>query len=245
MKNPTELGKNRTGIDMSPIDSKDVTTAAAATVPPTPDRAAFDDIRRAYIEEADPVGTVPVPGALKGIAKSTMKKAAGKRPEVFIDKLGQRLQFERTGVRLYDAFILKCETLGMTEHLPNFSLDLLKEFRDEEFRHFAMVRDSMKKLGADPTAMTPAANVDAVASMGFVQALNDPRTSIDECLCVMLTAELADNDGWNTLIKMAATFGFDDLAADFRIAKTEEDRHLEHVRGWLNHFVIVSEAQAA
>lgn len=244
MKKPTDLGMNRTGIDMSPADSKDIIKTANTTMPTSVDGLASDNIERTYIQEADPVGTVPMPGTLKGAAKSMLKKASGKHPEVLIDRLGQRLAYERSGVRLYDAFILKCESLSEI-NAPNFSIDLLKEFRDEELKHFVMLRDSIKMLGADPTATTPAADVDGVASMGFVQALNDPRTSVDECLCVMLTVELADNDGWDTLIKLSAAFGFEDMAKDFQNAKAEEDRHLEHIRSWLNYFVLVSEAKAA
>jgi hypothetical protein len=35
----------------------------------------------------------------------------GESPQILLDKLGERLAFERTGARLYDAFITKCEVM--------------------------------------------------------------------------------------------------------------------------------------
>ena len=55
----------------------------------------------------DPIGTVPLPGTVKGMAKTSVQKVMGRHPEVLIDALGDRLAFERTGTRLYDAFLGK------------------------------------------------------------------------------------------------------------------------------------------
>src|SRR5690625_7548483 len=62
------------------------------------------------------------------------------------------------------------------------SVDALKQFRDEEAQHFLLIHQIMESIGADPTAMTPDADITGVASMGIVQVLTEPRTSILQCL---------------------------------------------------------------
>ena len=47
--------------------------------------------------------------------------------------------------------------------------------------------------------------------MGIMQVLTDPRSSLAQCLQVMLTAELTDNDGWELLIKLADNLGYEGL----------------------------------
>ena len=157
-----------------------------------------------------------------------MQKLIGNNPEVLIDKLGARLAFERTGTRLYDALLGKCQVRG--EEVSGLPLDRLREFREDEARHFALVSDALKRLGADPTAETPGADVDAVASIGLMQIITDPRMSVAQSLHAIHIAELADHDGWQLLIKLADELGQDDMVRDFRHALVEEERHLATIR---------------
>jgi hypothetical protein len=56
-------------------------------------------------------------------------------------------------------------------------------------------------------------------------------------------AELADNDGWQLLIKLARQMGQDDMADRFQTALEEEDRHLASVRTWMEQ-ICLSQAGA-
>jgi ferritin-like protein len=222
--------KNRTGIGMSPIDSQQMIDAAQAAPPSSPgDESALAALDSAYIEEAEPVGSVPIPGTLKGAAQATLNKLAGKNPEVLIDKLGERLAFERTGTRLYDYLIAKCEA---TRADSGVSIDTLKRFRREEAQHFKLVARALESLGADPTAQTPGADVGAVASGGVLQVLSDPRTSVPQSLEAILTAELVDNAGWELLFKLAGGMGLYEMENEFRAALVEEENHLMQIRQW-------------
>lgn len=243
MKQPTDSGMNRTGIDMSPIEVTELVSGVNASRPSSEgDEETLASYRSSYLKEADPIGTVPVPGSFKGAAKSGMQKLLGKKPEVLLDKLAARLAFERTGTRLYDALLGKC--LIRREEVDSLPIELLKEFRDEEARHFALVWDAMKMLGADPTAQTPGADVDAVASSGLMQIVTDPRTSVAQSLHAIHIAELADHDGWVLLIKLAEELGQDDMAGRFRHALREEDRHLDTIRELMEK-ICLGEASAA
>jgi ferritin-like protein len=222
--------RNRTGIGMSPIDSQRMVDAAQATPPSSQgDASALAMLDSAYIEAAEPVGSVPIPGTLKGAAQATLSKLAGKNPEVLIDKLGERLAFERTGTRLYDYLITKCEA---TQADSGISIDTLKRFRREEAQHFKLVAKALESLGADPTAQTPGADVGAVASSGVLQVLSDPRTSVPQSLEAILTAELVDNAGWELLFKLAGQMELYDMENEFRTALVEEENHLMQIRQW-------------
>lgn len=229
MKHPTDSGMNKTGIDMSPIDIQELLSGVEASIPSSEgDEQTLASYRRSYIVEADPIGSVPAPGSLKGAAKTGMQKLMGKKPEVLLDKLGARLAFERAGTRLYDALLSKC--LVRSDEATGLSLDRLREFRNEEAQHFMLVMEAIKDLGADPTAVTPEADVDGVASIGLMQVMSDPRTSIAQSLHAVLIAELADHDGWQLLIKLTEELGQDDMARKFRSALAEEERHLATIR---------------
>jgi len=235
-KTPTQkdpaIGKNRTGVQMSPIDVEKMLAgmdSKLATPSSSGDESALAELRASYIAEADPVGSVPPPMTMKGAAKSGMKMLKGERPQVLLDKLGERLAFERSGTRLYEALINKCQASPDTGIID---LAELKHFHDEEARHFALVAQCMEKLGADPTAQTPCADVAGVESMGLLQVVTDPKTTPAQSLHAMLVAELTDNAAWDELIVLADELDMDELSSQFAEARDREREHLETVRKW-------------
>ena len=228
MEARTHMGQNRTGVQMSPLDAAAMESGFDEF--PVDETGARQDIqvRMDYVDEADGLGSIPVPGSVKGVVKSGVDMLKGKRPQVLVDKLGERLAFERGGVRLYDTLLAKCECAA--DMLDPGELARLREFRDEEAQHFDLVCEALVELGADPTAQTPCADLVGVESMGLVQAMNDPRTNLVQALHVMLDAELLDPEGWEMLIELARGSGHDALAEGFETALAEEATHLLHVR---------------
>lgn len=215
---------------MSPMDVKKMLEGVQKSLPTSNGESSkvLASFRAPYIKNADPIGNVPIPGTFKGAAKTGMQKVMAKKPEVLIGKLGARLAFERTGTRLYEALLEKCE--ARTDESQGIPVSQLREFRDEEAQHFALVRDAMKTLGADPTAVTPEADINGVASIGLMQILSDPRTTVAQSIHAIHIAELADYDGWELLIHLAREFGQDEMADDFHKARVEEERHLATIR---------------
>ncbi|HEX2573324.1 MAG TPA: ferritin-like domain-containing protein [Polyangia bacterium] len=235
MKKPTDIGFNRTGISLSPIDSKLVIEGAVAGTPnPVTMPNELTEFRATFSRESEPVGTMPPPASLKGIATAMVDKLKGETPTVLLDLLGERLAFERTGTRLYEALLIKFDAASAQHTLRGGpTVEELERFRDDELRHFALLKRALTELGADPTTVTPSADIMAVASKGLVQVLTDPRTTLTQALHALLTAELVDNDGWLVLADLADRLGHDNLAADFRTALVEEEEHLARVRAWL------------
>jgi ferritin-like protein len=176
-----------------------------------------------------------VPGTVKGLAQTAAKAVAGESVAVLVDKLGERLAFERTGARLYEALLAKLE-LGRNEPGAPPREEVL-EIYSEERRHFELVHRSMEQLGADPTAQTPGADLAGVSSMGVLQIVCDPRTRFPECLQAVLQAEAVDREGWTLLVSLARGFGQDAMAAEFEIALANEEKHLQRVRRWLSELV--------
>jgi rubrerythrin len=236
-KNPTDVGLNRTGIAMSPIDSaKTIAGAKDANTGDGTDGRAFEAERLYWATQAGPVGTMPPPASLKGAIKTAIEAAEGHKATVFLDKLGERLAYERTGVRLYDALLVKLEAADVHPGGPTRAE--LEQIREDELRHFALLREAIEHIGADPTSITPCADIIGVAGLGWVQVLSDPRTTLSQCLDIMLVVELGDNDAWLLLSELADSLGFDGLARKFRTALAEEEEHLAQVRTWVTRAVL-------
>jgi rubrerythrin len=231
MQNRTQLGMNRTGLAMAPAQMKRMQEITELTVPSSEgDETSLAEIRTEYIAAADPLGSVPPPATMKGMVKTGAKAMTGKRPQAFMDKLGERLAFERTGTRLYEAFIMKCES---SAELPgDMTLERLRDFCGEEARHFKLVDACIRELGGDPTAQTPCGDVAAVESAGLMQVITDPKTSIAQALHAIMVGELTDNAAWEDLIALAQEMGHDSMVPRFSEAAEHEREHLENVRRW-------------
>lgn len=241
MQNATTIGLNRTGAQMSPMATRSMENYADQHSPhhdDTLEDSSIAGLRSDYAQEADRIGSVPLPGTVTGAVTTGLAKLTGKKPEVLIDKIGERLAFERTGVRIYQALMDKVAAAEATRTLP-FALADLEHIRDEEFEHLQMLTSALEAMGADPTAQTPCADVAAVASGGVLQVLTDPRTTIAQCLNAVLTAELTDDAGWDLLLQLSEEAGRgDEMLAGFQKAYRHEEEHVERIREWLSQMVL-------
>lgn len=216
------IGDNRTGIAVHPRRTATM-VKASAEFPPT-SRGSEQElaaIRIDYAKYARPAGSMP---PLPGIAASD-------EMILFMDRIGGRLAFERTGVRLYDAVLAKHRALGSFDGGP--SRADLEHIRDAEYQHFTILRRAIESLGGDPTSVTPSADIEAAMSTGVLAVVVDPRTTLLQALQGVLLAELADNEAWEGLIQLADITGHADLAQSFYYPLREEQEHLEKVRRWL------------
>jgi rubrerythrin len=233
MKEQTPIGMNRTGVQMSPFDSGAMQSGMPESMKPaTPgDDTALADMRSVYIANADPIGSVPVPGTIRGAITTGVSMLTGNHPHLLLDKLGERLAFERTGTRLYDALITKFD--ATQDQTTSMTLADLHKIRQDEARHFAIIADAIETLGGDPTSQTPCADLAGVESMGLMQVVTDPRTTIAQSLHAILIGELADNAGWEMLIALAEDQNQNAMITEFSVALDEERVHLQQVQRWL------------
>jgi rubrerythrin len=226
------LGTNRTGIATAPRLTAEMLDGVKEF---TPDGAGDEReialARGDVAREAEPLGSVPPPPTMKGMLKSAAQALKGESPTRFIDKLGERLAFERTGVRVYEAVLSKLDALGGFEGGPTRAE--LEAILADEFAHFTMLQDALKSLGADPTVMTPSADVHATIGKGALEVVVDPRTSLPQTLEAVLVIELADNECWTNLRELAIAAGQRELAERFTQAAAEEQQHLMEIRRYL------------
>jgi rubrerythrin len=219
MKSKASITDNKTGSENRPAQTAAM-RGAVAEFPPssTGSRVAADAVRIDYARKvpADDLGLGSVPGP---------------GPALLFDKLGERLAFERSGVRLYQAMISKLEAFG--EYPGGPTRDELLEILNEEHCHAAMLEEAIERLDGDPTAVTPAADVAANIGKGVVQVVTDPRTTVVQSLDAMLVAELADGAGWGALIDIVRKAGHEDLAKAFTLAEQTEAQHRVKVMSWL------------
>ncbi|HSP81207.1 MAG TPA: ferritin-like domain-containing protein, partial [Myxococcaceae bacterium] len=188
----SQMGMNRTGTKSSPVLSKQAIEGAEKAEPTSKgDASGIWRTRQEFAREVGGLGSVPPPASLKGVAKTAVDMVKGSRSVVFMDKLGERAGFERTGVRLYEAALSKLDVFGTWDGGP--SRVLLERVRGQELSHYGLVKQCIEKLGGDPTALTPAADVASVLSEGVPKILTDPRTNLVQCLDGLLVAELTDN----------------------------------------------------
>ena len=265
---PTTSGMNQTGAAVNPEGAQAMAEAVQRYSPPTPiDTSAAERERLLYLQESDAIGTVPKPVSLSGTLKTGVAQLMGDRPELLMDKIGERIAFERGGVRLYDALIVKyqaataagvvlppvaqaCRELGEDPRLQDMLRDelpgqTLARIRADELAHFHMLCDAMQQLGGDPSAQTPCADVIGTASMGLIQVVTDPRTTLAQSFNAILTAELTDNAGWELLVQLADKAGKSDLSERFLQALSQEAQHLMVIRSWLTALLTVEDQSAA
>jgi rubrerythrin len=220
---------NKTGITMS--SHADAMRQVPELTRATPANGGLKQAHAVYLKESHAVGTVPPPATAKGVAKSAWQAIKGNKAIALVDRTAERLAFERTGVRLYTALLEKLE-IG-----PSFAggptRDEVETIRSEELQHALMLAEALEQMGADPTVMTPSADLVSVEGMGLGQVVNDARTTVGQCLHAMMVAELADGEGWTLLRTLADDMGQDELSSRFSRAEQEEERHLEQVRSWL------------
>jgi len=225
-------GRNRTGIAVAPQRSREMLTGLEEFLPTSPGSAQeIAQVRIAYAQQAEPLGSVPLPASLTDKLQTTVKDVMGAHPMLLMDKLGERLAFERTGTRLYEALISKYDAFGSFTGGP--TRDDLEHVLQEEHRHFTLLQAAIEQLGGDPTAVTPSADIHATAAHGIKMVIVDPRTTLLQSLEAILVTELADNACWEALIELAQGAGEDGLVEPFRQARVTEQEHLEKVQAWL------------
>lgn len=232
MKEPTEMGTNRTGIEASPLDERLSVERATFRPPSSPGGGkALADLFACYVKEAEPIGTMPPPASLKQAGNAVVQAALGKSENVLLDKLGERCAFERTGTRLYEALIAKHDALGAEAGGP--MREELCQIRDDELAHFLMLCETIRRHGGDPTAVTPSADLSGVLGHGVIEVVNDPRTTLAQSLEAILVAELVDNECWASLGELVSKLGDEEAVRDFESARFDEERHLASVRRWV------------
>jgi bacterioferritin (cytochrome b1) len=157
-----------------------------------------------------------------------METLAKYNPEKVIDLLTERLTFERASVKLYDAVIDKM-TVSTVDGVADM-LDQMREQRDQENEHVEWLEECVRELGGDAHGETEMASVVMRESRGIEDIILDGDNDIFHLFHALLTAELADNWGWDLLVSLADEAGDRDAKKAFKKRLHEEEEHLAYMR---------------
>ena len=155
MDKPNRHWPNRTCIATSPIDSKRLIEAAEES------RrrrhrwlARRSRARPSGRAPSDPIGTVPPPGTLKGMAKTLLEKSRVSTNVL----IASSARGSRTNEPVRALRGAAREVLGRAR--PRRRTDAHRARGDPrpEHQHMLLVMEVMRHIGADPTAMTPGAD---------------------------------------------------------------------------------------
>jgi bacterioferritin (cytochrome b1) len=173
-----------------------------------------------------------------------MDKLAKKNVSRVIDLLNERLAFERTGVKLYDTLLARLQVA--TDPAIKALVGQVQEHRDEEHEHEEWLEEQIRALGGSAHALSEHA-VLAQAEAEGVERVIRRDDSIPHDFHALLTAELADNAGWDLLVQLADDFGDSKAKKEFKKRLHEEEEHLLFVRKTLLELTrqVVSSAEPA
>jgi bacterioferritin (cytochrome b1) len=156
-----------------------------------------------------------------------MEKLAKKNVAKVIDLLSERLAFERAGVKLYDTLLTRLR--ASDDPALKALLGEVKEHREEEKEHEEWLEEQIRALGGDPRAVTEHAILVQAESEGVERVIRRDQ-NVAHDFHALLTAELADNAGWDLLVQIAEEFGDSEAKKEFKKRLHEEEKHLLFVR---------------
>jgi bacterioferritin (cytochrome b1) len=156
-----------------------------------------------------------------------MDKLAKKNVSQVIDLLNERLAFERTGVKLYDTLLARLHL--STEPSIEGLVEQVQEQRDEEKEHEEWLEEQIRALGGTAHALSEHAVLAQAESEGVERVVRRD-DNIAHDFHALLTAELADNAGWDLLVQLADELGDSKAKKEFKKRLHEEEKHLLFVR---------------
>jgi len=156
-----------------------------------------------------------------------MDKLARKNVTKVIDLLSERLAFERAGVKLYDTLHARLRVAA--DPALKALLEQVEHNRDEEAEHVEWLEEQIRALGGDAHSPTEGSVLVRAESEGVERVMRRD-DSIPHDFHALLTAELADNAGWDLLVQIADEFGDSAAKKEFKKRLREEEEHLLFVR---------------
>jgi rubrerythrin len=165
-----------------------------------------------------------------------MRRLIAKHPERVVDYLAERLAFERSGVRLYDAVL---ERLREAEEPEARALQpLLQRQRDEEQEHVRWLQGQLETLGAGPHPMSARAQLSYEETRGLAHVILESTAPLPHLLHALLAAELVDHAGWDLLVALADEAKDGEAQRELHRRRDEEAQHLALCRELAERFAL-------
>jgi bacterioferritin (cytochrome b1) len=156
-----------------------------------------------------------------------MQMLARHNRDALIELLGERLEFERASVDLYDDVLAKLRA-SRDEAARRFTPTLV-EHRNDESEHAEWLAASIDALGGSTTVRSERVELVLRESRGIREVVHDDE-SLSHLLHALFAAELLDNAGWDLLVELADEANDIEALRDFEKRKNDEEEHLVFVR---------------
>jgi len=157
-----------------------------------------------------------------------MKHLAQLDRPALIDRLAERLVFERLAVELYEAAILRIN--ASADVLVRRAAPTLARIRFEEHEHASWLERALAGAGASPSVETPRSALARIETEGIARVVRDARAPLGHVVQALLAAELVDHAGWHALLDLADEAEDDDAHEQLRRRLDEESTHLHAIR---------------
>jgi rubrerythrin len=158
----------------------------------------------------------------------TMQKLIDTNRDKVLDLLTARVSFERFAVKLYDRVISRVEATGDGDFMR--MMDELRKHRNEEKEHEEWLEQQIRRFGGDAHGTTEMSTLEGTESEGIERIILDGDPRLSHAMHALLVAELADNAGWDLLVKLAAEAHDGEAKRAFRKRLYEEVDHLAFLR---------------
>ena len=146
------------------------------------------------------------------------------KQNIYVQKVADRLAFERGETRLYSLAINRLQNSSKSSHQE--IIDLLKVNRQNEENHAALVKEALRSR--DPGALESWELFDGVnlAYRGFFETIVNPHSDLPRIIQILFFAKLADHAEWEILIHLAQKVSEEKRMSQFEEALTEELKQL-------------------
>lgn len=155
-------------------------------------------------------------------------------PEKVIELLSERLAYERSGIKLYDAILKKVKRSRHTQ-LKKLVKEL-EEHRDQEVEHAEWCAENIRMLGGDPDARTERVMLVETEAQGIEQIILGD-APLSQMFHALNMAELGDNAGWAQLVGIAEQCGDEKAKKELQKRLRHEEEHLRLTHRILGMFV--------
>jgi rubrerythrin len=170
-----------------------------------------------------------------GKRRNPMQKLAQRNSARILDLLGERMTFERAGVRLYDQILTRMR--ASADERIQAMCETMEKHRAEEKEHEEWLGVQIRALGGNTEVMTEHSRLVEQESQGIEQVMRSDENIVHD-FHALLSAELTDNAGWDLLKGLADELGDKDAKREFTRRLHEEEDHLLFVRKAMQMFAL-------
>lgn len=151
----------------------------------------------------------------------------GRELKLLLEKLGEKLAYDRAFCRLYESFLKKRSTSFLRNiRVKGLELKTFERHVAMKAAHYEILQDAFLNLGGDPEAIVPSEDLSTIAKLGIVSIFVDPRANMRSILHSVRIVELTGKSTTLYLTRLAYAAGLDDLAMDLEQAVEENEESL-------------------